>query len=202
MVTMRASVATFLLMFVFASFWSVAELQYTPDWDSLDTRPLPSWYDESKVGIFIHWGVFSVPSFTSEWYVIFTDGTDRQLGNTHPLKTWVELMESESHLFLSFQSRMWWRWKGSEPDANVVAFMEKHYPPDWTYADFASQFHAEFYSIEFLSHSLFFSSFHSCRSKRMGRPLCCFRSQVSSLYRCQWFSIVLYPISMQIRRSH
>jgi hypothetical protein len=45
------------------------EPQYTPDWASLDTRPLPAWYDESKVGIFIHWGVFSVPSIGSEWYV-------------------------------------------------------------------------------------------------------------------------------------
>ena len=41
--------------------------QYTPDWPSLDTRPLPKWYDESKIGIFIHWGVFSVPSVASEW---------------------------------------------------------------------------------------------------------------------------------------
>ncbi|XP_078423142.1 tissue alpha-L-fucosidase-like isoform X2 [Cetorhinus maximus] len=42
--------------------------RYQPDWKSLDSRPLPSWYDESKFGIFIHWGVFSVPSFGSEWF--------------------------------------------------------------------------------------------------------------------------------------
>ena len=42
--------------------------KYTPDWKSLDSRPLPSWYDEAKVGIFMHWGVFSVPSFGSEWF--------------------------------------------------------------------------------------------------------------------------------------
>ena len=46
------------------------EQQYTPDWTSLDSRPLPAWYDESKVGIFIHWGVFSVPSIESEWFVL------------------------------------------------------------------------------------------------------------------------------------
>jgi hypothetical protein len=39
---------------------------YLPEWSSLDTRPLPSWYDQSKVGIFIHWGVFSVPSIDTE----------------------------------------------------------------------------------------------------------------------------------------
>lgn len=42
--------------------------KYTPTWESLDSRPLPSWYDDAKFGIFIHWGVFSVPSFGSEWF--------------------------------------------------------------------------------------------------------------------------------------
>ncbi|CAL7935329.1 unnamed protein product [Xylocopa violacea] len=42
--------------------------QYSPTWDSLDSRPLPEWYDDAKLGIFIHWGVFSVPSFGSEWF--------------------------------------------------------------------------------------------------------------------------------------
>lgn len=36
---------------------SPLRLQYTPDWDSLDTRPLPVWYDKAKFGIFIHWGL-------------------------------------------------------------------------------------------------------------------------------------------------
>ena len=38
-----------------------------------DSRPLPAWYDEAKFGIFIHWGIFSVPSWShggaAEWYV-------------------------------------------------------------------------------------------------------------------------------------
>lgn len=41
--------------------------------------------------------------------------------------------------------RMWWSWKGTNPNPDTVAFMNKNYPPDWTYADFAAQFHAEFY---------------------------------------------------------
>ena len=41
---------------------------YSPNWTSLDSRPLPSWYDEAKFGIFLHWGVYSVPSFGSEWF--------------------------------------------------------------------------------------------------------------------------------------
>ena len=39
-----------------------AEGKYTPTWSSLDSRPLPKWFDEAKIGIFIHWGVFSVPA--------------------------------------------------------------------------------------------------------------------------------------------
>lgn len=38
-----------------------------PTWEELDARPLPTWYDDAKFGIFIHWGVFSVPSFNGEW---------------------------------------------------------------------------------------------------------------------------------------
>lgn len=30
---------------------------------SLNARPLPSWYDKSKFGIFIHWGMWAVPAF-------------------------------------------------------------------------------------------------------------------------------------------
>uniref|UniRef100_UPI00358EC362 tissue alpha-L-fucosidase-like n=1 Tax=Myxine glutinosa TaxID=7769 RepID=UPI00358EC362 len=46
----------------------VTKSEYTPDWPSLDKRPLPPWYDQAKFGIFLHWGVFSVPSFGSEWF--------------------------------------------------------------------------------------------------------------------------------------
>lgn len=46
----------------------VSAAHYVADWKSIDKRPLPEWYDNAKVGIFIHWGVFSVPSFGSEWF--------------------------------------------------------------------------------------------------------------------------------------
>ncbi|XP_017462615.1 PREDICTED: tissue alpha-L-fucosidase-like, partial [Rhagoletis zephyria] len=41
---------------------------YEANWKSIDSRPLPSWFDKAKVGIFLHWGVFSVPSFNNEWF--------------------------------------------------------------------------------------------------------------------------------------
>ncbi|MBK6932388.1 MAG: alpha-L-fucosidase [Saprospirales bacterium] len=46
---------------------------YLPDWSSLDQRATPEWWLDAKFGIFIHWGVYSVPAFTAkgnyaEWY--------------------------------------------------------------------------------------------------------------------------------------
>lgn len=42
--------------------------RFDPTWESLDARQLPAWFDQAKFGIFIHWGVYSVPSFGSEWF--------------------------------------------------------------------------------------------------------------------------------------
>ena len=81
--------------------------QYEPTWQSIDSRPLPQWYDEAKVGIFITWGVFSVPGLVNEWF--------------------------------------WWNWQGIHHPP-TVEFMKKNYPPDFTYADFAPQFKAEFFN--------------------------------------------------------
>ncbi len=49
------------------------DAQYQPTWESVESRPLPGWYDHDKFGIFIHWGLYSVPSWGpkgrySEWY--------------------------------------------------------------------------------------------------------------------------------------
>lgn len=47
---------------------SLSGVRYDPTWESLDQRPLPKWFDDSKLGIFIHWGIFSVIGYHSEWY--------------------------------------------------------------------------------------------------------------------------------------
>jgi len=41
---------------------------FRPDWESLQHFEVPEWYKDAKFGIFIHWGVYSVPAFGSEWY--------------------------------------------------------------------------------------------------------------------------------------
>ena len=41
---------------------------YKDTWESLSQYQAPDWYQKKKFGIFIHWGVYSVPAFGSEWY--------------------------------------------------------------------------------------------------------------------------------------
>ena len=41
---------------------------FRPDWESLQKYETPEWYQDAKLGIFIHWGAYSVPAFSSEWY--------------------------------------------------------------------------------------------------------------------------------------
>jgi alpha-L-fucosidase len=41
---------------------------FRADWESLRKYEIPDWYKDAKFGIFIHWGVYSVPAFGSEWY--------------------------------------------------------------------------------------------------------------------------------------
>jgi alpha-L-fucosidase len=41
---------------------------FSADWKSLEGYQVPEWYRDAKFGIFIHWGVYSVPAFDNEWY--------------------------------------------------------------------------------------------------------------------------------------
>jgi len=41
---------------------------FRADWESLQKYEVPQWYKDAKFGIFIHWGVYSVPAFGNEWY--------------------------------------------------------------------------------------------------------------------------------------
>ena len=41
---------------------------FQPNWDSLSAYRVPDWFRDAKFGIFLHWGVYSVPAFGNEWY--------------------------------------------------------------------------------------------------------------------------------------
>lgn len=66
-----------ILYFIFLALFGNAQ-SYQPNWQSIDSRPIPKWFTDAKFGIFIHWGLFSVPSWGptegnvyekyAEWY--------------------------------------------------------------------------------------------------------------------------------------
>ena len=93
---------------------------YQANWDSLDRRPIPAWFTDAKFGIFIHWGVYSVPAYApvipgklayAEWY--WHAITEGQKPNAGP----VDVGSWEMHKTL--------------------------YGADYPYANFSPQFHAE-----------------------------------------------------------
>ena len=51
--------------------------RYKESWQSLAGHKTPDWYRRGKFGIFIHWGVYSVPAFGNEWYprMMYTPGS-------------------------------------------------------------------------------------------------------------------------------
>jgi alpha-L-fucosidase len=65
---------------IFLCFFSLisAAQPYQANWQSIDSRPVPAWFTDAKFGIFIHWGLYSVPAWGptegnvyekyAEWY--------------------------------------------------------------------------------------------------------------------------------------
>jgi alpha-L-fucosidase len=47
---------------------SQAAARFEPTWESLRQYSVPQWFQDAKLGIFIHWGVYAVPAFSNEWY--------------------------------------------------------------------------------------------------------------------------------------
>jgi alpha-L-fucosidase len=94
---------------------------YQSTWASIDSRPIPAWYQDAKFGIFIHWGVYSVPSYApvkvkgetpyAEWY-------------------WHSLEEGKKR-------------NGAPGDgAHTWAFHKQNYGADFPYFNFAPSFTA------------------------------------------------------------
>jgi alpha-L-fucosidase len=95
--------------------------RYEADWSSLDARPLPSWYDDAKFGIFIHWGVYSVPAFGP---------TGDDVG-----------------IYAKYAEWYWNRWSDPDAEGNAQfrAFHDRVFGKGTQYQDFAHQFKAELF---------------------------------------------------------
>lgn len=40
--------------------------RFQPTWESVSTHTVPSWYDDAKLGVFLHWGLYSVPGWAPQ----------------------------------------------------------------------------------------------------------------------------------------
>ncbi len=66
-----------------------AVTRFEPTWDSLKQYSVPQWFKDAKLGIFIHWGIYSVPAFANEWYPrnMYRQGSEEF---KHHVETWGE----------------------------------------------------------------------------------------------------------------
>jgi alpha-L-fucosidase len=57
---------------------TVQQGPFRADWESLQKYEVPEWYRDAKFGIFIHWGLYSVPAYGDEWYPrnMYIEGSD------------------------------------------------------------------------------------------------------------------------------
>ena len=71
--------------------WETARLMYEGTWESVRTHRVPVWYDDAKLGIFIHWGLYSVPGWAPRvpdiQQLLIQDGPKRML-RENPYAEW------------------------------------------------------------------------------------------------------------------
>ncbi len=58
----------YFLLLIFALQTKAQQPLYSASWNSLEQYKIPAWFRNAKFGIFIHWGIYSVPAFQNEWY--------------------------------------------------------------------------------------------------------------------------------------
>lgn len=115
---MKKTLSVFLF---FAAIFTLTGQSYSPLWESLDKRPTPGWFEDSKFGIFIHWGVYSVPAWGPA-------GDDVGVYDKYSEWYWSKLMN-----------------KDSKVNRHFADFHLRTYGPHFKYQDFAPMFRAELF---------------------------------------------------------
>lgn len=61
---------------------------YEPTWESVRSHQLPQWYDDCKLGIFIHWGLYSVPAWAEVTWELGAEPTAEDWFRHNPYAEW------------------------------------------------------------------------------------------------------------------
>ncbi len=75
--------------------------EYQPNFESLEkVSPVPEWFKDAKFGIYFHWGVYSVPAYSNEWYprTMFIKGTPE---NKHHIEKYGDISEWPYNNFIT-----------------------------------------------------------------------------------------------------
>ncbi len=111
-----------ILLFVILMVVTSLKAQYNETWESIDSRPVPAWFEDAKFGIFIHWGVYSVPSYSPT----ARDGVS---------------------VYQRYAEWYWRRWKEkSDIQHFFIDFHNRVYGPEFEYQDFVRYFKAEMFN--------------------------------------------------------
>lgn len=102
---------------------------YQDNWESLAAHPMPAWYEQAKFGVFIHWGVYSVPAYFSEWYcrLMYYKGNPvywhhkRKYGKTYPYRAFIQDWKAEQ-----FDAASWVRQVAGSGAAFMMPVAEHH----------------------------------------------------------------------------
>ncbi|MDE3202582.1 MAG: alpha-L-fucosidase [Acidobacteriota bacterium] len=105
------------------SMWPQAPAKYEPTIESLDKHPLPQWYADAKLGIFIHWGLYSVPG----WAPVNHPGHDFTSSDYIKYNPYAE----------------WYLNVLRIPGSPTAEYHKEHYGTNFGYYDFSKQFNEE-----------------------------------------------------------
>src|SRR5438094_240415 len=81
--------------------------RYQPTWESLAQYRVPAWYEDAKFGIFLHWGVYSVPAHENEWYPRLMYRRESQVFNYHRERWGPQSMFGYKDFIPMFRAERW-----------------------------------------------------------------------------------------------
>jgi alpha-L-fucosidase len=103
--------------------YAQAPTHYEPTLESISSHPLPQWYDDAKLGIFIHWGLYSVPGWAPLIHPNHDFRTEDYIKNNPYAEWYYNVMRIDG--------------------SPTQAYHREHYGANYDYYNFAATFNQE-----------------------------------------------------------